>query len=226
MGVTRRPLVAAAVTAAALLALPAAAHAACPKMTGEVDEPEAVLDFSADSELVGGPLEGGKVHFPGHFYEATGAIVLEVLGNEYSISKGAVFKLTCYGSSAADKNLKPALMLMHGKVRVKTGAKKPGGVVTPEGLIDPRTDPTMTFSVERKIRTKADLDAILDWFAENTSQPKGTTKAKAPKGGPIIGVTPYVGPRSGTCRYVHAARLTLKGFNSKGYSTGTSSFTK
>ena len=227
-----RKLVLGTALVAALLAPSTARAAQCPKLAADVDDPAAVLDYDVSEAahtgqpLEGGELEGGKVRFPGHFYEAIDDVVVTARGNTYSISKGATFKFGCYGRSPSDRNLKPALALLHGTAVVKTAAGAPGGVLTMEALADPREDATMTYRVKRTLTKKGELtlDDRLAWFGDTISQPRGTTRVKAAKSGPIVGVTPYVGPRSGTCRYVHGARLTSTGVDSKGYTKGTSSF--
>ena len=210
---------------AALLLTPAAAQAAgdpCPKVSADVDKPGAVVDFH-DGAREGEVPEGGKIRYPGHFFDATDDIVVTASGNTYRIAKGSTFKFSCYGASIKDPYRGPALMLLTGAVKVTTGQKTPGGVITEEGLFDPRTDPTMVFTVSRKLARKhLDIEGKMAWFANYRSQPHGTTKVKAAKSGPIVGVTPYVGKNPGSCRYVHGARLTTKNDSGK----GTSSFTK
>ena len=224
--VTYRKTVLCTAAIAAALLTPAAADAAqCPKLVVDVDAPEAIVDYHAGAPE-GGPLEGGKVRFPGHFYDATANVKLTIRGNTYRIAKGSTFKFSCYGRSVTDRNLKPALSLLRGKVDVKTSAHAPGGVITHEGLMDPRSDPTMTYQVRRTLTKRGELtqDDRLAWFGDMVSQPRGTTRVRARKGGPIVGVTPYVGPRPGSCRYCRKARLKSTGVDSKGYTKGSSTF--
>ena len=223
---TRRTTILAAVLGAALLA-PSAAHAKpCPKLTATVDDPAAIVDYNQKSPDGGAPT-GGKLRYPGHFFDATDDVVVKVKGNTYSVSGGSTFKFSCYGKSKADRHLKPSLDLLRGEVDVKSGAADPGAVLTHEGLFDPRNDPTMTFTIRRTLTSDAELTVAdrMNWFANFLSQRLGTTVAEARKSGPIVGVTPYVGPRRGSCRYVHAARLKSKGHDSKGYTTGTAFYT-
>ena len=223
--VTRHTLALAAAVSAALL-VPAAAQAKpCPKIVTSPDDPAAVVDHHQE-QVEGGALEGGKIRFPGHFYEATAEIVVKVRGNTYWIEEGSTFKFSCYGSSASDKRLKPALDLLEGSVKVKTVSGRPGGVMTPEGLYDPRKDSTMVFTVKRTLTSDAELtlDDMMAWFANLRTQRLGTTTVTAPKSGPIVGVTPYVGQNSGSCRYVHGARLTSTGYDSKGFTKGRATY--
>jgi hypothetical protein len=63
------------------------------------------------------------------------------------------------------------------------------------------------------------------WFGGLFTQRYGTSVAEARRSGPIVGVTPYVGARSGSCRYVHGARLRSTGVDGRGYMKGSSAFT-
>ena len=49
------------------------------------------------------------------------------------------------------------------------------------------------------------MPQLISWFAFFPDQPQGTTTITAPT---HVGVTPYVGPKPGSCRHVHGARLT------------------
>lgn len=207
-----------------IFALPAAAaHAAvpCPKISAPVTGDKAgITDFNPD-QPEGGELEGNRIRFPGHFYKTEDAIRIVVRGNRYTVGPDSIFKFSCYGRSRADKKLKPALDLLRGSVEVRTSAAAPGGVTTEEGLYDPREDPTMTYTVTRTLSMTGEpsLEDILGWFAGFADQPTGTTNVVST--GSTVGVTPYVGSRRGSCRYVHKARLTTKGR----YGRGTARYT-
>lgn len=193
----------------AVVAFPSVAGAAsCPAINVTPENPEAFLDFNKN-QPEGGALSGDKIKFPGHYYEATEATTVVVKGNKYELSRGAVFKFSCYGESASDKHLKPSLDLLTGDVDVTTANNYPGGVLTHEGLFDPRRDPTMTFKISRTLKKHSiTLDDRMHWFANTNRQPRGTTAVAASAKGPIVGVTPYVGAKPGSCRYVHSAKLT------------------
>jgi hypothetical protein len=173
------------------------------------------------------PLSGDTIARRSGFYRAASTVKLDYADNAYTIEKGAIFKLVCYGKSVQSGMTLPALDLLKGDVKVKTADKKPGGVITTEALLDPRDDPTMTFEVSRTLsRNDADPTPtqIRNWFAGFITAPRGTSKAST-DGKPIIGVTPYVGPKRGSCRYVHGATLKSTGTTRKGYFTGTASYT-
>lgn len=207
-----------------IIAIPAAAADAavpCPKISAPLTGDKAgITDFNQD-QPEGGKLEGDRIRFPGHFYKTTEAIKIVVRGNSYVVGPDSIFKFSCYGRSKADKKLKPALDLLRGSVKVKTSAAAPGGVITEEGLYDPREDPTITYTVTRALSMMGEpsLEDILEWFTSQADQPTGTTNVAST--GSTVGVTPYVGSRPGSCRYVHRARLTTKGR----YGRGTARYT-
>jgi hypothetical protein len=69
---------------------------ACPSMTAQVTgAPTAVVEYSS-ARPNGVQLEGTTIHSPGHFYELLQPVELELQGNMISVSKGSIFKLTCY----------------------------------------------------------------------------------------------------------------------------------
>jgi hypothetical protein len=217
------------VTLLALLVLPAIAQAdKCPKRVVDVTTGDAtqITDYHDGAEE-GEPLSGGKLRYPGHFFRTAADIKFKLKGNTYELAKGSVFKFTCYGASAADPNEFPAVGLMRGQIDVATSDKSPGGVLTTEGLFDPRQDHSMPFRVSRTLTAKHEstLNEMLLWFAGIGNQPKGTTRV-ASQSKAIVGVTPYVGKRKGSCRYIHEAKLTSTGFNLKtGFYTGKASYT-
>jgi hypothetical protein len=209
--------------AIALIA-PSSAHALAEKCkkTATVESGDVLhhSDFETSA-----PLEGETIRRRSGFYRAGSTVKLDYAGNAYTIDKGSIFKLGCYGRSVKTGMTLPLVDLLKGEVKAKTVAKEPGGVVTTESLVDPREDETMTFTVRRTL-TGTDEPTpkqILAWFASYISAPKGRTTAWT-DGKPVVGVTPYVGERRGTCRYVHKAVLTSKG-TSKGYFTGTAVYT-
>ena len=77
MGVTRRTIILPVALAAALLAPAAAQAKPCPKLVGTVDEPEAIVDYN-QAHPDGAAPSGGKLRYPGHFFDATEDIVVKV----------------------------------------------------------------------------------------------------------------------------------------------------
>jgi hypothetical protein len=223
-----RPALALITAAVCLFVLPAAASAKCPKREVTVSAADAALitDFH-DGAQEGEPLTDETLRYPGHFFRTAGDITFKLKGNTYELGEGSVFKFTCYGPSAAEPEKYPAVSLMRGQVDVATSDKNPGGILTPEGLFDPRQDHSMPYGLSRKLTAdhESTLTEMLLWFADIGTQPKGTTRV-ASQSKAIVGVTPYVGKRKGHCRYIHAAKLTSTGFNRKtGFYTGTATYT-
>ena len=119
---------------------------------GTVDEPEPSSTTTSRTRTAT-RRPAAEAPLPGHFFDATDDIVVKVKGNRYAIEQGSTFKFSCYGTSRADRKLKPTVDLLVGTVEVKTGPA-PRGVVTLDGLFDPRKDKTMAFSVERTLTSE------------------------------------------------------------------------
>lgn len=169
-----------------------------------------IVDHALSDGAEGAPLEGRRLKSRGHFYEATADAQLDVLGNRARITKGTIFKFGCYSASRTSPRY-PAVVLLRGRVAASTVGSEPLGVVTNEGLMDPRQDKTMNYRIDRRTK-KANLDLAdkLMWVGNIFGQPIGTTTVRSTSGA-IVGVTPYVGEGPGRCRYVHRARLTSTG---------------
>ena len=207
-----------AVAGAAIAAGPSSVAAACPPMTAEVKgAPNAVVEFSR-THPNGVHLEGTAIHSPGHFYELLQPVQLRLKGNAISVSKGSIFKLTCYARSKTSRKL-PAIDLMRGSLKITSVESDPAGVITEEGLFDPRLDGPLVYTVQRTLAKRATLTLLqkMTWFAGFSDQPMGTTTVASAG---IVGVTPYVGAKPGSCRYVHGARLTT----TSGYGVGTATY--
>ena len=194
------------------------AAGACPALSAQVTGASgAVLDYSA-AQPKGVPLEGATIRSPGHFYELLQPVELELKGNTISVSKGSIFKLRCYRRSATSRAL-PGLDLLRGSLRITTVAEDPAGILTEEGLFDPRVDGTLVYTVQRTLTKRGALTLLqkMTWFAGFRDQPVGTTTVASAG---IVGVTPYVGAKPGSCRYVHGARLTT----TSRYGVGTATY--
>lgn len=204
--------------AAAAAARPAVAAAACPAYTAEVvSDPAAVVDYSA-AHPEGVPLKGTLIRRPGHFYELLKDAQLRFRGNVIWATKGSILKLGCYARSKGSRSL-PAVDLLRGSLKLQTVQGDPAGVLSEEGLFDPRTDETITFTIKRTLTKRGELtlEQRLKWFANFADQPMGTTTVSSAT---VMGVTPYVGANPGSCRYVRGATLTTTG----GYGKGKASY--
>lgn len=194
------------------------AEGGCKPFTAQItSDPSVVLDYSS-AQPEGAPLEGDTIRRPGHFYELQGAVELRLNGNIVWASKGSILKLTCYRRTRTGRDY-PAVGLLRGSLKLKTSASDPAGVLTEEGLFDPRLAPTLLFTVKRTLTRRGDvtMEQKLTWFANFGDQPMGTTVVSS-RG--IVGVTPFVGSQPGSCRYIHGARLTT----TSGYGRGTATY--
>jgi hypothetical protein len=194
------------------------------KKTATVESGE-LLRFTNFAEP-GVPVTGDTITRGGAFFEAASKVVLDFAGNTYTIAEGTIFMQSCYGRSVQTGMTLPGIDMLKGEIKVKTGAKTPGAIITTEGFYDPRTDYTMTFEATRtlhKNNAAPTPEQIRSWYAGFISAPLGATRVST-DGKPIVGVTPYVGSKRGTCRYVHGATLISKGTTRKGYFTGTATY--
>ncbi len=159
------------------------------------------------------------------YFQATSKVVLDYGGNTYTIADDTIFMLACYGRTLKTGMTLPSLDMLTGEMKVRTGAKTPGGITTAEGLFDPRVDHTMTFEARRTLHRDGDdptPDQLRGWYLSSSTAPFGRTEVRT-GGKPIVGVTPTVGPNRFSCRYVHGATLTSKG-RSKGLLTGSATY--
>jgi hypothetical protein len=221
-------------SAASLRAL--SASASCPSTTATIVGTEGartVLDFSAQNPM-GVPLHGSVLRSQGqgHFYELAGlSVTLRWGSNAYELSHGATFALGCYGQATGSNVFYPALRMLSGNATVHVAASDPGGVLTNEGLYGPIPGQQIhhgyTFRVTRALRAPADHEHLLLWFANYENQPTGTSTIVT-QDASLVNVTPYVGPRRGSCRHVRKAILHSTGMQSLGggqyVQTGTSQY--
>jgi hypothetical protein len=193
--------------------------AECPPMSAKVTGGGAtgVVEYS-QAQPEGVHLKGTTIHSPGHFYELMRPVVLHLKGNTISVSKGSIFKLRCYRHSRTSRPL-PGVDLMRGSLKIKSVEADPAGILTEEGLFDPRNTAKLDYAVKRTMTKRGELTLVqkMTWFASFGNQPMGTNTVASAG---IVGVTPYVGARPGSCRYVHGARLTT----TRGYGVGTAAY--
>ena len=178
----------------------------CPPASAEVTKGAAGVVEYAPGHEDGAPLHGRSLTYPQRFYRLSAAVQLRFRGNTIWASKGSILKLGCYRISRAGRPL-PAVNLLRGALKVSSKGEHPAGVITEEGLFDPRVTSELVYTVKRDLTKPGELTMkqLISWFAFFPDQPKGTTTVASAK---PVGVTPYVGEKAGTCRYVHGARLT------------------
>lgn len=130
-------------------------------------------------------------------------------GDRFDLSGNAIFALTCSGVSKAQGAIMPTITVLQGTIVVHTTRTVLGAIFAEEGLIGPVTsNPAMVYTVTR-VTTQKNLtpNQKFSWLANYTNQPAGTLTARTDVVGKLINVTPYVGPRIGSCRHVKSAVL-------------------
>ena len=190
----------------------------CPPASAEVTKGAAgIVEYSPGHED-GAPLHGTSLTYPQRFYRLNAAVELRFRGNTIWASKGSILKLNCYRTSRTGRPL-PAVNLLRGSLKIKSPGDHPAGVITEEGLFDPRLPGELVYTMTRVLTKPGEvtMPQLVSWFASFPDQPKGTTTVASAK---TVGVTPYVGEKPGTCRYVHGARLTT----TKHYGVGSATY--
>lgn len=130
-------------------------------------------------------------------------------GDRFNLSGNAIFALTCSGVSKAQGAIMPTITVLQGTIVVHTTRTVLGAVFAEEALVGPVTsNPAMTYTVTRTTNKKnLTPNQKFSWLANYTNQPAGTLTTKSDSAGKLINVTPYVGPRIGSCRHVKSAQL-------------------
>jgi hypothetical protein len=176
-----------AVTVAALVAAPARADTG-----GSCDTTAAVAAGTvlAIDTTTGRPVEGAVQELRRgrtHPYAVTGgSAVIVFQGVRYRLAADSQFLLACYGESRAVGARFPRLVLGAGRATVTTAEGRTGAVSNAAAMVNPKTRIAMTFVVT----------------APSYTQLRVTKDPRAPG---RVAVTPYAGPRKGTCRYVKAS---------------------
>jgi hypothetical protein len=145
-----------------------------------------------------GDTFGKKVLHRHNAYELSGKrITLEFGTNHYQLSDGSIFMLNCSGESVSEPAIMPSLIVLRGKIRVHTTKSRNGSVYTEEALFGPLAGSNKPMKL---------------WFANVVDQPQGTSRGVTTTSSKL-NVTPYVGPKQGTCRAVQSAKLVSRSFN-------------
>ncbi|MGH3498717.1 MAG: hypothetical protein ACRDP1_14745 [Nocardioidaceae bacterium] len=149
------------------------------------------------------------------FYTVRGATAGVRFGPvAYQVSRGTTFALGCYGDAAGQPTSHPSLRMLVGRIAVLSPAYKNAGVDTMEALVTTDYDRSRTsYVVTRKTnQAHPSYASVMHWFLGYSNQPAGTTTMTSGRG-VITRVTPYVGPRIGSCRHVHWAQLHTIGWH-------------
>lgn len=176
--VTRRLLLAAFV----VLALPGQASArSCAKTAKVVEGEVARVDM-----MTGQPLPGAVTTLKRarrHVYSIAGGATIAFQGVTYEFSGEAMLSLGCYGESAKAGAIFPSVTFAGDGVEVTSKAGKPGAVANQAGFAHAHARAAMTFTA-------------------SASSPHQLTVKKPADAPGKLQVTPYAGPKKGTCRYV------------------------
>ena len=120
----------------------------CPPASAEVTKGAAgIVEYSPGHED-GAPLHGTSLTYPQRFYRLNAAVELRFRGNTIWASKGSILKLNCYRTSRTGRPL-PAVNLLRGSLKIKSPGDHPAGVITEEGLFDPRLPGELVYTMTR-----------------------------------------------------------------------------
>jgi hypothetical protein len=180
----------AAATGAAVLSFPAGAEAAggnaC-DTSARVTAGSVVALDARTGRPSGEPvttLRRGRTH-P---YTVSASATLVFQGVHYELARSSQFVLGCFGETKGAKARFPRLTLGVGRVTVTTAEGTPGAVSNGAAMASPQSRKMMTFSV----RAKSYWRLV-------------ATKRRSAPG--RLTITPYAGPRKGTCRYVRTVAV-------------------
>jgi hypothetical protein len=179
------PVLAATVTALVVAPARADTGGSCDKTAAVAAGTVLAIDTTTGRTIEGAveELRRGRTH-P---YAVTGGPATVLFqGVRYRLAADSQFLLGCYGETKAVGARFPRLVLGAGRATVTTAKGKTGAVSNAAAMVNPKTRIAMTFVVK----------------AASYSQLRVTKDPRAPG---QVAVTPYAGPRKGTCRYVKAS---------------------
>ncbi len=127
----------------------------------------------------------------------------------YELRKGSEFILGCFGHTPQQGAIYPRIDLHKGHAKLTAKDGHPGAISTNEAMADPFADKGMRIVVTRDPR--------------NSNPLFGVTKVDQAKGGGYVNVTPYVGPKPGTCRQVEGGTFESKRLEN-GYFKGSADY--
>ena len=192
---------------AAAVALPVARPAAAgtPHCVGHAAVRGSLVIPAYDPNPSGGPAIRNPAHdrvthsvrlFQGYLVPKGKVAVVSVQGVTFRIGPNTKFTYGCFGHSQAEGPRWPRIdVLESGKVTVTDRAGSAGAVSTPAGLIGPVATAASKFVVRYSALASRSVTSIARLAGPSES----------------INITPYVGPRPGTCRHVNTSVLTVKG---------------
>lgn len=127
-------------------------------------------------------------------YRALTKVTLSWLGNTAVARTGTFINLACYGLSVKQRAVNPSFYIRSGALTVTAAGRTPLGVTTIAALLGPVPE---------------DVGKNLTYWAGEASSATAwpTTSVKVTGKTRRVNVTPYAGPRPGSCRVVTSARL-------------------
>jgi hypothetical protein len=177
-----------AATTAAVLVFPAGAEAAggnaCDTSARVTAGSAVALDVQT-GHPTGEPVARLR-RGPIHVYSVSASATLVFQGVRYQLGRGSRFVLGCFGETKGAEARFPRLALGVGRVTVRTAEGTPGAVSNAAAMASPQGRGAMTFTVR----------------ARSYWRLAATRRRSAPG---RLAITPYAGPRKGTCRYVRSA---------------------
>jgi hypothetical protein len=170
----------AALAATCVLVVPAAASA---KECGKTAKlASGTLERLTDEKHL---RAGATLRRPDPFH-AERAAKIRFGGVVYKVKRGSEFILACFGHTVQQGAIYPRLSLHKGRAKLIARNGVPGAISTIEAMSDPFADRAMRIVVTRRL-TKP-------------NRPFGKTTVDKVHGRGAVNITPYVGPKPGTCR--------------------------
>jgi hypothetical protein len=164
------------------------------------------LKYGGQSALKGTTLTQARLHaylIQGH------QVTLHFGRMTYVFSPGSLFSMTCSGQSKGAP-LKPTIYLGAGTVLVEDPSSFSGGAMSFEGLYGsvPGARGALQFTLTRTpvVPVRSLIDFIWTVSGRYATSIRGTSTVVIRRGG-HLNVTPYAGPRIGSCRHVRGAVL-------------------
>ena len=221
----------AVVLAAALLAPSAAAAKTAPTpVKGQECTRAADVQEGAVARLTTGTVgDDGKLVFDDRVAHLKGGKVYIVVkdatiayhGVTYTAQADTIFLLTCFGESARAGAIFPSIDLLTGVLSAHAREGKPGAIVANEAMWGPAGRQDISFRVSRTAKGDPSPVEIFSGGPETLSF--GTSKVAKTAGDGYLNVTPYVGPRPGSCRHAKGGTFVSKRLK-RGYYQGTADY--
>ena len=187
----------AAVAAASVLVAPATAAAAA-AAAKECDKTAKLASGKLERQTDGKHVQAGATLRRPDPFHAESAAKIRFDGVVYKVRRGSEFLLACFGHTVQQGAIYPRLSLHKGHAKLFARSGAPGAISTIEAMSDPFADRAMRIVVTRRL-TKP-------------NRPFGRTVVDKVHGRGSVNITPYVGPKPGTCRQGDGGTFVSKKF--------------